>query len=376
MAAAASFFSQSVGTIHVCGCANSSGFCFGNSSSRSISNGFPIDVRLLGKRICSSSHYKLHVVRESNSCALMMDRVSSSSNRSIDNNGKPSNAHLPKKEDTTSRSHDSFAMSRTAGENVTFHVYPRFSGWRPIKSLRFFFVPLFIISSLILVSIESALILIRHGESLWNEKNLFTGCVDEPLTKKGIEEALQAGIRICNIPIDVIYTSTLIRAQMTAMLVMTQHRHKKVATPRSRCSKGVSTYKHEDQESHHNNNKIPNPNNPNSSNNEKNNTSKRFEYGDPFASEPLALSRNSSVLLNLISCGNLVVAKANNMPTAVNNSDKNKNVVVKKRGINDNLHKGVLCQSAVKVAEEEDNVIINYMSENPRFGNFQSEEKE
>lgn len=77
-------------------------------------------------------------------------------------------------------------------------------------------------------SIESALILIRHGESLWNEKNLFTGCVDVPLTKKGIEEALQAGIRICNIPIDVIYTSTLIRAQMTAMLAMTQHRHKKV----------------------------------------------------------------------------------------------------------------------------------------------------
>ncbi|KAK9230681.1 hypothetical protein WN944_023653 [Citrus x changshan-huyou] len=57
--------------------------------------------------------------------------------------------------------------------------------------------------------------------------NLHQGCVDEPLTKKGIEEALQAGIRICNIPIDVIYTSTLIRAQMTAMLAMTQHRHKK-----------------------------------------------------------------------------------------------------------------------------------------------------
>lgn len=90
MAAAASFFSQSVGTIHVCGCANSSGFCFGKSSSRSISNGFPIDVRLLGKRICSSSHCKLHVVRESNSCALMMDRVSSSSDSSIDNNGKRS----------------------------------------------------------------------------------------------------------------------------------------------------------------------------------------------------------------------------------------------------------------------------------------------
>lgn len=75
---------------------------------------------------------------------------------------------------------------------------------------------------------EAALILIRHGESLWNEKNLFTGCVDVPLTKKGVEEAIEAGKRISNIPVDMIYTSALIRAQMTAMLAMTQHRRKKV----------------------------------------------------------------------------------------------------------------------------------------------------
>lgn len=75
---------------------------------------------------------------------------------------------------------------------------------------------------------EAALILIRHGESLWNEKNLFTGCVDVPLTKKGVEEAIEAGKRISNIPVDKIYTSALIRAQMTAMLAMTQHRRKKV----------------------------------------------------------------------------------------------------------------------------------------------------
>lgn len=68
----------------------------------------------------------------------------------------------------------------------------------------------------------------RHGESLWNEKNLFTGCVDVPLTKKGVEEAIEAGKRISNIPIDMIYTSALIRAQMTAMLAMTQHRRRKV----------------------------------------------------------------------------------------------------------------------------------------------------
>ncbi|XP_010521196.1 PREDICTED: uncharacterized protein LOC104800160 [Tarenaya hassleriana] len=75
---------------------------------------------------------------------------------------------------------------------------------------------------------EAALILIRHGESLWNEKNLFTGCVDVPLTEKGVEEAIEAGKRISNIPVDVIFTSALIRAQMTAMLAMTQHRRKKV----------------------------------------------------------------------------------------------------------------------------------------------------
>lgn len=63
---------------------------------------------------------------------------------------------------------------------------------------------------------------------MWNEKNLFTGCVDVPLTKKGVEEAIEAGKRISNIPVDMIYTSSLIRAQMTAMLAMTEHRRKKV----------------------------------------------------------------------------------------------------------------------------------------------------
>ncbi|XP_028247056.1 uncharacterized protein LOC114424414 isoform X2 [Glycine soja] len=75
---------------------------------------------------------------------------------------------------------------------------------------------------------ESALILIRHGESLWNEKNLFTGCCDVPLTNRGVEEAIEAGQRISYIPIDMIFTSALIRAQMTAMLAMTQHSQKKV----------------------------------------------------------------------------------------------------------------------------------------------------
>ncbi|CAA2972900.1 2,3-bisphosphoglycerate-dependent phosphoglycerate mutase-like [Olea europaea subsp. europaea] len=75
---------------------------------------------------------------------------------------------------------------------------------------------------------ESTLILIRHGESMWNEKNLFTGCVDVPLTSKGVEEAIEAGKRISNLPLDIIYMSALIRSQMTAMLALTEHRCLKV----------------------------------------------------------------------------------------------------------------------------------------------------
>lgn len=68
----------------------------------------------------------------------------------------------------------------------------------------------------------------RHGESMWNEKNLFTGCVDVPLTSRGVEEAIEAGKRIRNFPLDIIYTSALVRAQMTTMLALTQHHCMKV----------------------------------------------------------------------------------------------------------------------------------------------------
>ena len=96
-------------------------------------------------------------------------------------------------------------------------------------------------SSVFPVAESAALILIRHGESLWNSKNLFTGCVDVPLSQKGVEEALEAGKRICDIPVDLIFTSALIRAQMTAMLAMTQHRKMKVLTgkPRHKCSRAL-----------------------------------------------------------------------------------------------------------------------------------------
>lgn len=72
------------------------------------------------------------------------------------------------------------------------------------------------------------LILLRHGASVWNDLNLFTGWVDIPLSPKGIEESLAAGRAIAHIPVDVIFVSSLVRAQETAMLTMSVHKGGKV----------------------------------------------------------------------------------------------------------------------------------------------------
>lgn len=72
------------------------------------------------------------------------------------------------------------------------------------------------------------LILMRHGQSQWNLLNQFTGWVDIPLSTEGVQESLRGGKLIQNEPIDIIFTSTLIRAQMTAMLAMTLHHSGKV----------------------------------------------------------------------------------------------------------------------------------------------------
>jgi len=72
------------------------------------------------------------------------------------------------------------------------------------------------------------LILMRHGESIWNRLNLFTGWVDVPLSEQGIQEAVAAGQTIQNETIDVAFTSTLVRAQETLALAMAQHKSGKV----------------------------------------------------------------------------------------------------------------------------------------------------
>ncbi|MDR2254934.1 MAG: phosphoglyceromutase [Arthrobacter sp.] len=66
------------------------------------------------------------------------------------------------------------------------------------------------------------LILLRHGQSEWNQKNLFTGWVDVKLTEQGREEARRGGamLRESGILPDVLHTSLLSRAILTANLAL------------------------------------------------------------------------------------------------------------------------------------------------------------
>lgn len=68
------------------------------------------------------------------------------------------------------------------------------------------------------------LVVIRHGESLWNQENRFTGWVDVDLAEKGINEAIQGGkaLKEQKLQFDIVYTSVLKRAIKTMNLVLDQ----------------------------------------------------------------------------------------------------------------------------------------------------------
>jgi len=69
---------------------------------------------------------------------------------------------------------------------------------------------------------SNILVLVRHGQSEWNELNLFTGWKDPNLTQQGIAEANQAGEKLkeMSIKFDLMYTSVLQRAQLTGTIIL------------------------------------------------------------------------------------------------------------------------------------------------------------
>lgn len=71
---------------------------------------------------------------------------------------------------------------------------------------------------------DNVLVLVRHGQSEWNKKNLFTGWRDPDLTEKGVAEAKRAGelLKRQGFHFDIAFTSALFRAQRTLDLILTE----------------------------------------------------------------------------------------------------------------------------------------------------------
>jgi 2,3-bisphosphoglycerate-dependent phosphoglycerate mutase len=71
---------------------------------------------------------------------------------------------------------------------------------------------------------DRCLVLVRHGQSEWNLKNLFTGWKDPGLTEQGIAEAKEAGrkLKAKGLVFDVAFTSALTRAQHTLSLMLAE----------------------------------------------------------------------------------------------------------------------------------------------------------
>lgn len=165
------------------------------------------------------------------------------------------------------------------------------------------------------------------------------------------------------------------------------------ATPHSRCSRGICTGENQLRAPREKdkNSELSRPRDDSSppsttsslseKGNDGNNTSKRFEDGDPVVADSL-LSRNS-VLFQLISCGGSASFRARNLAPFTKQAPAASLTVGRKSCSGSSLQKEVLIRAAAAagatpkaVLGAEDEEEIKYMSENPRFGNMQSEEKE
>ena len=81
---------------------------------------------------------------------------------------------------------------------------------------------------------DRLLVLVRHGQSDWNLKNLFTGWKDPGLTEKGVAEAKAAGAQLkkLGLSFDVAFTSALSRAQHTLTLMLEEIGQPRALPPR------------------------------------------------------------------------------------------------------------------------------------------------
>jgi 2,3-bisphosphoglycerate-dependent phosphoglycerate mutase len=73
-------------------------------------------------------------------------------------------------------------------------------------------------------SMKNVLVLVRHGESEWNRRNMFTGWQDVDLTEEGVAEAHRAGamLKAEGAHLDMAFTSLLKRAQNTLKIILSE----------------------------------------------------------------------------------------------------------------------------------------------------------
>ena len=69
---------------------------------------------------------------------------------------------------------------------------------------------------------SGTMVLVRHGQSEWNKKNLFTGWRDPDLTEQGVAEAVEAGRVLAErgMAFDIAFTSVLVRAERTCRMIL------------------------------------------------------------------------------------------------------------------------------------------------------------
>lgn len=86
------------------------------------------------------------------------------------------------------------------------------------------------------MSLTRTLVLVRHGQSEWNAKNLFTGWKNPDLTPLGVQEARQAGTELKKLDLlfSIGFTSALVRAQHTLSLIFEELGQSNVPTIRDR----------------------------------------------------------------------------------------------------------------------------------------------
>ncbi|HKM43286.1 MAG TPA: histidine phosphatase family protein [Limnochordia bacterium] len=81
---------------------------------------------------------------------------------------------------------------------------------------------------------EKTIIFIRHGETLWNKERRYQGQLDSPLSAQGLLQAEQVGEFLRKRPIDVVYSSDLKRALLTAESIAKHHQLSPLADQRLR----------------------------------------------------------------------------------------------------------------------------------------------